>query len=121
MWENDELPIHLRTDADQSIIVEQNNIEGGYGGNDNYDLPPTFIDDEIHGTIQNSRFDESQFLTIIIPNQPIPSYEELTGRVFRCGDFWSVVKIVERKKIIVWGECLPNECEFQIISSYQRE
>jgi hypothetical protein len=117
--DNEQQPIFIKKNESQPPIVENNNIQGGFAGQDNYDTKPDFIEDVINGKINSADFDPTHFLTTIVLQKSIDKSDQLAGRVIRLSDRWSVIKNVESKKIIVWGDLRDlKDIEFEIISGY---
>jgi len=120
--DNEQEPIIIKDNQGQPLQIENNNIQGGFEGQDNYDTNPEFIDDVIKGKIKSILFDSVSYSTAIVIQKPIDKNNQLAGRVLRLENCWSVIKTAERKKIIVWGDLSvspKNDFEFEIISEYQ--
>jgi hypothetical protein len=120
--ENEQESIVIRDIQGQPPIIQNNNIQGEFSGTDNYDTKPEFVNDSVKGKIKSIQYDPIHFSSIISVQKSIDKSDQLAGRVIRLGDRWSVIKSVEEKKIIVWGDLSDiskKDIEFEIISEYR--
>ncbi len=120
--DNKQQPIFIKKNEGQPPIIQNNNIQGGFSGTDNFDTKPEFLDDSIRGKVKSVQYDPLYFSSTIIVEKSIDNRDQLTGRVILLGNRWSVIKNIERNKIIAWGDLSDiskNDLEFEIISEYR--
>jgi len=120
--ENDQEPILVKKNFGQPLVIQNNNIQDGFEGQDNYDTAPTFTDDSIKGKATLTQFAAVLFTTTISVRNPVELREPLAGRVIRFGNHWSVIKSAEGRKITAWGDLgrsPQQETDWEIISDYQ--
>jgi hypothetical protein len=109
--------------GDDAPTVSQNNIQGGYGGEGNFDEKPSFADDGAKAPIRSLDYDEDRIVTEVAVAD-VPAGDELVGRVAHVGNKWSVIKECSDGKIVVWGDLRPagqqsSGLEFHIAPSYE--
>jgi len=122
MRENDGKAIVILKNAGQPLVVENNNIEGGCKGKGNFDKKTDFLVDGINGKIKSTRFDSLHYTTILVSGRQIGKAMQLTGRILHLGKKWGVIKTVQKRHIVVWGDLscpVKKEIEFEIIPSYR--
>ncbi len=119
--ENERASILLKNDATQSLIVEFNNIEGGYEGEGNSDEAPDFPREMMMSRIKEIRFDSVQLTTTIRTVKALEG--KLTGRVVRLGERWGVIQDVSGRDVLIRGDLSPrqNASEFMILPFYRIE
>jgi hypothetical protein len=120
--DNEQEPLEIKDFQGQPPIIQNNNIQGEFSGEDNYDTKPEFVDDSIKGKIKSIQYDPIHFSSTISIQKSIEKSDQLSGRVILVGTRWSVISKAERNKIIVWGDLSDNlkaELEFEIISEYR--
>ncbi|MBN2357787.1 right-handed parallel beta-helix repeat-containing protein [candidate division KSB1 bacterium] len=122
MRENERGTINIRQDYGRPLIVELNNIQGGFEGEGNYDRKPEFIDDVVKGMALSVSFDPVSCTTTAVLKKAMDKKMQLAGRVMRLGKEWSVIRSADDKKIILWGDlsdARDEGLEFEIISQYR--
>jgi hypothetical protein len=112
--------IRIRWNYSKPLIVEENNIEGGYDGIGNVDMNPDFIEDGIRDQIHSVKTDPVRYITELIPVRRISNPEMLYGRIIRIDKWWGVIIKAESGKFYMYGVMnteLP--AEYEIIPSYR--
>ena len=100
-------------------IVKNNDVQGGYAGEGNFDEKPQFVDDDVSGKVASIAYDDQRVVTTITTASP--AGEDLAGRVISVGDRWGVIKSASGASISAFGDLRPKEPakDFRIAPTYQ--
>jgi len=122
--ENEGKEIAIGVNSGNPLRVKNNNIEGGYNGNDNFDKQVTFKTASLSGQIKNSQVNKIDMTTTFSLRNQLPDRQDLAGRVIRVGNQWMCVRDAGRNYITVWGIWGNDQDEakqYEIISDYKTE
>ena len=114
--------IDLELRKGEIITINNNDINEKVPGNNNSFKAVTLNTKSITGTISNYSFDDKNYQTVI-ETKNLDNTKSLDGRVFRAGNFWSVIDRADNNKVIVWGnlkERDSNISEFTILPLYTK-
>ena len=117
------MSIRERWNNGPPLILEDNNIEGAVEGTGNIDEIPKFPEDGFVGSVGSIHFDPLRMITTLVPQKLLKGSENLSGRVIRVGERWSVIKAMEKGNVIVWGDVNAEDQEkinIHVIPSYGR-
>jgi len=120
--DNEKGTIRFLENAGQPLIIEENNIQGGFAGKGNIDREPGFAEDGVSGTAVSIQFDARRGLTTLVAAKPLEQGTVLQGRVLRVENRWSAVKEVKGNRITAWGDLSAAQNRnqaFEIIPSYR--
>ena len=110
----------IETFGGEDVSVQNNNIDENNFSRDNINKVLTIADDDENIKLKNLHFDKKLFQTIIEVEKDVLN-SELSGRVVKINDFWSVIAKVEKNRIYVWGNAMMNNTNIshlEIIPSY---
>ncbi len=98
--------LHLEGAVDVAYnIVHPGGYQDGYY---NFDADTGFRDDGRRLSIRSVRPDPARFTTTLSVAETLGA-GELTGRIIRLGEFWSMVRANTADEVTVWGTTVPPE------------
>ena len=120
--ENVRTAINLREDIGHPLVIENNNVEGGFAGKGNYDQEVDMVDDVLKGVVLTVAFSPQTYTTTVVVKLSGKTGSALAGRVIWIGERWGVIKTAAKDELVVWGNLADHTAkgsECQIVSQYQ--
>jgi hypothetical protein len=115
--------IKIRVSLGNPVIAENNNIQGGFSGEGNFDEAVPFNTSSLSGSIKNSSINKPEMTTTFSLQKGLPDPHHLAGRIIRFMDHWTVIREAGKKSVTVWGvwEFAEDEkLEYEILADYQK-
>lgn len=103
---------------DAPAEFSNNNSRNEILGKDNFSKDPLFIKDSFRMEPILTAFNNMNQTTYLLISNTKFNENELTGRIVKAGNKWSVVKANSNNSIELWGD-LSGELEVFVLSSFQ--
>jgi hypothetical protein len=101
---NEKGAVDIQKNSKEKLEFNNNTLENDYEGKQHHRLKGMETKEGLDYYFTKAHFDSTQYHTYLILQKPIK--QNLTGRVVKINDKWSLVKNQQQNRIIIWGNIL---------------